>query len=136
MGYRAKAPVVKVSIGAADGNRVARIIREGTAVPDGVAQSQLDALEARGMIEKVIVVAVEDVTFDGPPAKNAGKDVWEAYALSRGFTDGDLAGLKKPELVELATNGTPGLPTVPVVVPVVDPVVDPDGGDPAGLVDA
>lgn len=49
-GYIAKAPVVKVSIGAAEGNRVARILREGTPIPDGVTDEQLKSLVDRGLI--------------------------------------------------------------------------------------
>jgi hypothetical protein len=51
--YIAIAPVVKVSIGAADGNRVARIIRAGTPVPDGVADITLTNLLDRGLIAEV-----------------------------------------------------------------------------------
>jgi hypothetical protein len=111
VGYVAKAPVVKVSVGEPGGNRIARILRAGAAVPEGVAQEQLDSLEARDLIEKSgdqdDVDDATEVSFDGPPAKSAGKDVWEAYARSRGFTDEELAGLKKPDLIEKATNGKP-----------------------------
>lgn len=51
--YVAKANVVKVAVGPADGNRVARIIRKGGAIPEGVEQTSLDALVKRGLIEKV-----------------------------------------------------------------------------------
>lgn len=51
--YRVKAPVVKVSIGSPDGNRVARILRAGAIVPDGVAAESLEKLAARGFIEEL-----------------------------------------------------------------------------------
>jgi len=51
--YRAAAAVVKVSIGPAGGNRVARFIKRGGIVPEGVEQESLDMLESRGLIEKV-----------------------------------------------------------------------------------
>lgn len=53
--YRVKAPVVKVSIGSLEGNRVARILRAGAIVPDGVAAESLASLEQRGFLEKVAV---------------------------------------------------------------------------------
>lgn len=53
--YRVKAPVVKVSIGSLEGNRVARILRAGGLVPAGVAEESLQKLEDRGLIEKVTV---------------------------------------------------------------------------------
>lgn len=51
--YQAKAPVVKVSVGSASGNRVARIIRAGDVVPAGVNEEALAALVKRGLIVKV-----------------------------------------------------------------------------------
>lgn len=67
----------------------------------------------------------EPVTFDGPPAKSADKATWEAYAIHRGFTAEEIDGLKKPELVTLATDGTPGAATGE---PPSDPE-DEDAGD-------
>lgn len=51
--YKAKALVVKVSVGPADGNTVAAIVRQGEIIPEGVEQDKLDALVKRGLIEKV-----------------------------------------------------------------------------------
>ena len=53
--YKAAANVVKVSIGPAAGNRVARIITRGSVIPDGVEQEQLDRLAKLKLIEKVTV---------------------------------------------------------------------------------
>ena len=46
----ATAAVVKVSIGSASGNRVARFITRGDIVPEGVAKEQLERLVSRGLI--------------------------------------------------------------------------------------
>lgn len=51
--YQAKAAVVKVSVGSSEGNRVARIIRAGGVIPEGVDQDLLEKLTKRGLIEKV-----------------------------------------------------------------------------------
>jgi hypothetical protein len=41
---------VKVSIGSADGNRVARILAPGAEVPEGVSEESIENLTARGLI--------------------------------------------------------------------------------------
>lgn len=64
--YRLKAPVVKVSIGSPDGNRVARILRAGAIVPDGVAAESLEKLAARGFLEEVEIPEA-DSPEDLPP---------------------------------------------------------------------
>lgn len=51
--YKAKARVVKVSIGSPDGNRVARIVHAGGIIPEGVHEDQLKSLVARNLIEVV-----------------------------------------------------------------------------------
>ncbi|TDU27096.1 hypothetical protein [Arthrobacter sp. JUb115] len=51
--YKAKARVVKVSIGSPDGNRVARIVPEGSIIPQGVHEGQIKHLLARKLIELV-----------------------------------------------------------------------------------
>lgn len=51
--YVAKAAVVKVSIGSAGGNRIARFIRTGGVIPEGVDAAALAALAKRGLIAKV-----------------------------------------------------------------------------------
>lgn len=51
--YIAKAAVVKVAVGPASGNRVARFIRAGSPIPEGVDQDLLDALAKRDLITKV-----------------------------------------------------------------------------------
>ncbi|MGX9348152.1 hypothetical protein [Microbacterium sp. KNMS] len=47
------AAFVKVSIGSPSGNRVARILRRGDVVPEGVDKAQLAHLVERGMLEEI-----------------------------------------------------------------------------------
>ena len=65
------AAVVKVSIGANGGNRVARFVQRGDLVPAGVDAEQIDRLIARGLIAEqhveeteVVEVAVEPVATE------------------------------------------------------------------------
>ncbi|WP_198410831.1 hypothetical protein [Microbacterium halophytorum] len=51
--YEVKANVVKVAVGDPAGNRVARILRRGAIVPDGVDESTLKSLAGRRLIAKV-----------------------------------------------------------------------------------
>ncbi len=53
--YLVKAPAVKVSIGAAAGNRVARFVKRGDVISgDGVLPGQIDDLVKRGFLEEVV----------------------------------------------------------------------------------
>ncbi|MGC0270805.1 hypothetical protein ACPROK_14690 [Glutamicibacter soli] len=61
--YKAKASVVKVAVGSPSGNRVARIVRAGGIIPEGVDEEQLKHLVSRKLIEKVTVT-------EQPPAQN------------------------------------------------------------------
>lgn len=109
--YRAAATVVKVSIGSPDGNRIARIIRAGAPVPEGVDPSLLESLHQRGLIEPVEVdtddqdVDVDEhMVFEGPPVKSANRKTWDAFALQAGLTPEIIAGLKKPELMQISSD--------------------------------
>lgn len=53
MTHIAKAPFVKVSVGDPAGHSVARIVRAGGVIPDGVDDTVLTSLVERGLIEKV-----------------------------------------------------------------------------------
>ncbi|MDO5743491.1 MAG: hypothetical protein Q4P23_03400 [Micrococcaceae bacterium] len=86
--YVAKANVVKVSIGPADGNRVARIIRAGGAIPEGVEQTSLDALVKRGLIERVKHAAAPA----GAEADAAAKAAADAEAAAKAAADKKPAG--------------------------------------------
>jgi len=58
--YKVTAPVVKVAVGPADGNRIARFIDRGGIIPDGVDQGLLDQLVKLGRIEQVKEEAPND----------------------------------------------------------------------------
>lgn len=69
--YRAASTVVKVSIGSASGNRVARFIKRGGIIPEGVEQASLDLLEERGLIEKVPAAETDTSEADAKAAADA-----------------------------------------------------------------
>ncbi|MFM9430055.1 hypothetical protein [Arthrobacter sp. MP_2.3] len=48
--YAASAAVVKVAVGPVTGNRVARIIKRGGIIPEGVDPAKLEKLEELGLI--------------------------------------------------------------------------------------
>jgi len=110
--YQAKANIVKVAVGPATGNRVARIIRAGGLIPEGVEQEQLDSLEKRGLIEKVKATRSSKTSGAGSqgggdggdsgevkaPAANAGEDKWREYATVLGIdvpADADKAKIRE-----------------------------------------
>lgn len=53
MGYIAKISAVKVSVGDANGPTIARIVRRGDLIPEGVDEGLLQSLAERGLIESV-----------------------------------------------------------------------------------
>jgi len=69
--YKAKARVVKVSVGSPDGNRVARIVHAGSIIPQGVHEDQIKHLLARKLIELV------DGTEDSEPRETAADHLKE-----------------------------------------------------------
>jgi|GEM_PF-7021666 len=69
--YTAAAAYVKVEIGPADGNRVARIIRRGHPIPDGVDPAKLSELEDLGLIELVTAVPESDPEAEAAAAAAA-----------------------------------------------------------------
>lgn len=78
--YVAKAAVVKVSIGPADGNRVARIIRAGGVIPEGVDKAAIAALLKRGLIKKLPQVPEAQEAADKAAAEAKAKAAAEAKA--------------------------------------------------------
>lgn len=85
--YRAAAAVVKVSIGPATGNRVARFIHRGGIIPEGVEQDSLKLLESRGLIEKVAATEASDA--DAAAAAAAAKAEADADANAKAKADAD-----------------------------------------------
>lgn len=103
--YVVKAPVVKVSIGPASGNRIARFIYRGGIVPDGVDQVLLDKLEGRRLIEKfvpekpgpdpeavAVAAAAEKAAADQAAAEHAAKVKAAADAKQAPPATGKTAG--------------------------------------------
>lgn len=90
----AKAKVVKVAIGSADGNQVARIIRRGDVIPGGVESDLLKSLVERGLIEEVAAAFPE-----GDPTESWKVEELKAYAEAKKI---DVSSAKnKGELFEL-----------------------------------
>lgn len=102
--YIAKRRVVKVSIGPATGNRIARFVNEGEIIPEGVDQDSLDNLLERGLIE---AVESEEENAggesgngypDGDPAEE-----WTIPELKRYAKANDVTlpkGAAKPQILE------------------------------------
>ena len=80
--YLVTAAVVKVSVGPADGNRIARMIPRGHLIPEGVDPSLLKKLEERKLIEKAAdpapdaaaLAAAEKAAADKAAAEKAAAD--------------------------------------------------------------
>lgn len=131
--YRVKAPVVKVSIGSPDGNRVARILRAGAIVPAGVAAESLEKLAERGFIEEADDAeedepeapaqpeplppvsgdespAVDSEQFEvaAPPKAGPGSsaEAWRTYAASIGV-DVDAGASRDDVIAALEAAGKP-----------------------------
>ena len=91
--YKVTANVVKVSLGATTGNRVAHFARQGEVLPDGVVPEQLKSLLERKLIEEI----KEEATPTGrqgnrgsnTAAAKAAKDA--ATAAAKESTDADAA---------------------------------------------
>jgi hypothetical protein len=93
--YKAKASVVKVSVGPGTGNRVARIIHRGGIIPEGIEQEQIKRLEKLGLIEKVVV---EETATDAD-AKAA------AEAKAKAAADAKAAAAAKAAADKAAETG-------------------------------
>lgn len=92
--YVAKAAVVKVSVGPADGNTVAVLVRRGYPVPDGVDPAKLEALAARGLIERVPDPEADDEGGPKRPSSRAGVKKWVEYAQALGIDVPEDASLE------------------------------------------
>ncbi|MBW4094590.1 MAG: hypothetical protein HIU81_03945 [Acidobacteria bacterium] len=89
--YIAKASVVKVAVGPKTGSRVARFIRAGSPIPEGVDQDLLDALAERGLIQLTPDNPAEDTAADDAQAEAAAKA--EADAAAKAATDAEAAAV-------------------------------------------
>lgn len=78
--YIVKSGVVKVSIGASSGHRVAHIARQGDMLPEGADETQVKRLLERGRIE---VLAEPEGAPEGEPSEKWTKDQLEAYAAEK-----------------------------------------------------
>lgn len=99
--YTVKRAVVKVAIGPASGNRVARILQAGDVVPGGVDQELLDSLEKRSLIEKVAEDSDTDEIPEGDPTDKWTVKQLKAFAESKGIELGDAKN--KSEILVLVT---------------------------------
>ena len=88
--YQAAAAVVKVSIGPAGGNRVARFIKRGGIIPEGVEPDSLKLLESRGLIEKVTAAETETSDAEAEAAAAAAAKA-EADAAAKAEADAKAA---------------------------------------------
>lgn len=105
-GHVVTAAAVKVSIGDPGGNTIARILRRGSVVPDGVDADKLTELEKRGLISKQAATTVEPAEDD--PAKPVGEMTAEelkAYAAEHNI---DLTGASKKDDILAAIQAAQG----------------------------
>jgi hypothetical protein len=96
--YRVTAPLVLAH--QEDGSQV--YLYKGAAVPtSGLAKGELARLR-----DGEFIAAVEEpkpvAKPDGPPARNASRDDWAAYALTLGATEADLEGQTRDYIRDLA----------------------------------
>lgn len=91
--YKVTANVVKVSLGATTGNRVAHFARQGEVLPDGVVPEQLKSLLERKLIEEIKEEAAptgrQGNRGGNAAAAKAAKDA--ATAAAKESTDADAA---------------------------------------------
>lgn len=103
--YVAKANVVKVSIGPADGNRVVRFIRVGGVIPEGVDEETLKSLAKRGLIERVKTAPTQTAAAKTKAdADAAAKAKAEADAAAKAKADADAKAAAEKAATEKATT--------------------------------
>ena len=124
MTHIVNARYAKVSIGSPSGNRVARILRRGAVVPEGVDTAQLEHLVSRGIISPVEVEPPAPTFPEGDPTdKWTGKEI-DAYARANGI---DLTGAKNKADKLAAVLGQTEEPAAPPVEPVANMQESSDG---------
>ena len=92
MGYIVTAPVAVVTVPLGKNASQVRFLEQGTVLPHGIAQDQLDHLVSIGFIEQA-----DDDPADPDPAKPDGDmtvDELKAYAAEHGI---DLTGASKKD---------------------------------------
>ncbi|WP_435199565.1 hypothetical protein [Janibacter sp. GS2] len=98
----AAAPLVVVK----DVAGVDHYVYEGQPLTAMVPDERRKQLLAEGKLVEVETLAVavpveaDDTVLAERPAKNTKVEAWRAYAQSIGFSEVDLEGLKKPDLIE------------------------------------
>ncbi|MDY0830740.1 hypothetical protein SK224_16515 [Microbacterium sp. BG28] len=105
----AKARVVKVAVGAATGNRLARVLFAGDPVPENVDDEQIKRLLDRGLIEPITDESNEAELPEGDPTDRWSVPQLKQYAGNKGIDLG--AAKKKDEL--LAAIAAAAQPTPP-----------------------
>ncbi|MDQ1206201.1 hypothetical protein [Microbacterium sp. SORGH_AS_0862] len=93
----AKARVVKVTVGGATGNRLARVLFAGDPVPENVDEDQIKRLLDRGLIEPISEESNEVELPEGEPT-----DKWSVPQLKKYAGDKSIdlgAAKKKDELL-------------------------------------
>lgn len=106
MTYKVKATVVKVAVGPADGNRVARFIERGGIIPEGVDQGLLDKLVGLGRIEKVTEEPAEDLAAEEAARAAEAKAVADAKAKADADAKAAAAAKAKADAdAKAATQG-------------------------------
>lgn len=95
-GYVVTAPAAVVRL--EDGT--VRYLYQDAAVPSGgLAKGEVARLRDGGFIE---AVKDEPAKPAGPPARNASREDWAAYALTLGATEADLDGQNRDYIRDLA----------------------------------
>ena len=107
MGYIVTAPVAVVTVPLGKNASQVRFLEQGTALPDGIAQDQLDHLVSIGFIEQT-----DDDQTDPDPADDPADDPAEmtvdelkAYAAEH---DIDLTGASKKDDILAAIQAAQG----------------------------
>lgn len=103
--YQVKALVAKVAIGPATGNRIARILKQGDIIPEGVDQAKLEALEKLGMITALQDPAEEAQALADADAKAAAAEETKRKANeSRAKTAAEKKAAEKKAADEAANT--------------------------------